>query len=67
MALNLPTPAWPHTCDWLRRSFWDIHIEETRQMLDVAAAGACNVDSNVLAALAEPIGPIPRTLAKMMR
>lgn len=62
-----PEGTWPHTRKWLRSSFWDIPIEETRQMLGLAAADLYNFDLAALAPRAERIGPTPPTWAKTMR
>jgi hypothetical protein len=59
-----PEGTWPHTGDWLRRSFWDIPVEETQQMLGLAAAEVYNFDLHALAALAERIGPTPEDLGQ---
>jgi hypothetical protein len=59
-----PEGTWPHTREWLRRSFWDIPVEETRQMLGLAAAELYNFDLGALASLAERIGPTPEDLGQ---
>jgi hypothetical protein len=59
-----PEGTWPHTGEWLRRSFWDIPVEETRQMLGLAAAEVYNFDLGTLAGLAERIGPTTEDLGQ---
>lgn len=59
-----PEGTWPHTREWLQRSFWDIPVEETRQMLGLAAAELYNFDLGALAGLAERIGPTPEDLGQ---
>jgi len=59
-----PEGTWPHTREWLLRSFWDIPVEETRQMLGLAAAEVYDFDLGALAALAERIGPTPEDLGQ---
>jgi Amidohydrolase len=59
-----PEGTWPHTREWLRRSVWDIPIEETRQILRLTAAEVYNFDLRALAALADRIGPTPQALGQ---
>ncbi|BBX60499.1 hypothetical protein MSHO_58440 [Mycobacterium shottsii] len=59
-----PEGTWPHTREWLRRSFWDIPIDETRQILGLAAAEVYNFDLDALAPLAGRIGPTPADLGQ---
>jgi hypothetical protein len=59
-----PEGTWPHTADWLRRSFHDIPVEETRRMLGLAAAEVYNFDVAALRPLADRIGPTPEQLGQ---
>ncbi|QUR69965.1 amidohydrolase family protein [Mycobacterium spongiae] len=59
-----PEGTWPHTREWLRRSFWDIPIQETRQILGLEAAEVYNFDMGALAGLAARIGPTPEDLGQ---
>ena len=59
-----PEGTWPHTKDWLRRTFCDIPAEETRQMLGTTAAEVFNFDTEALAPLVERIGPTPADLGQ---
>ncbi len=53
-----PEGTWPNTRKWLRHTFWDIPpIDETRQMLGLAAAEIYNFDQKALAPLVQRIGP----------
>jgi hypothetical protein len=59
-----PEGTWPNTRKWLRHAFWDIPIDETRQMLGLAAAEIYNFDLKALAPLVERIGPTPEDLGQ---
>ncbi|NQZ98651.1 MAG: amidohydrolase [Myxococcales bacterium] len=59
-----PEGTWPHTKDWLRRTFCDIPAQETRQMLGTTAAEVFNFDTEALAPLVERIGPTPADLGQ---
>jgi predicted TIM-barrel fold metal-dependent hydrolase len=59
-----PEGTWPHTREWLRRSFADIPVEETRQMLGLAAADVYRFDVAALSGLAARIGPTPEDLGQ---
>jgi predicted TIM-barrel fold metal-dependent hydrolase len=59
-----PEGTWPHTKDWLRNAFWDIPVDETRQILGLNAAGFYHFDTGRLAPLAERIGPTPEELGQ---
>ena len=52
-----PEGTWPNTLEWLKRSFHDIPVEETRQMLGLAAAEVYGFDIDALKPLADRIGP----------
>lgn len=59
-----PEGTWPNTRKWLRHTFWDIPIDETRQMLGLAAAEIYNFDQKALAPLVARIGPTPADLGQ---
>ena len=59
-----PEGTWPNTRKWLRHAFWDIPIDETRQMLGLAAAEIYNFDLAALAPLVARIGPTPADLGQ---
>jgi predicted TIM-barrel fold metal-dependent hydrolase len=59
-----PEGTWPHTKDWLRNAFWDIPVDETRQILGLNAADFYHFDTGRLAPLAERIGPTPEELGQ---
>jgi hypothetical protein len=59
-----PEGTWPHTAEWLRKSFHDIPIEETRVMLGLAAAAVYGFDLEKLRPLADRIGPTPADLGQ---
>jgi hypothetical protein len=59
-----PEGTWPNTRNWLRHAFWDIPIDETRQMLGLAAAEIYNFDLAALAPLVARIGPTPADLGQ---
>ena len=59
-----PEGTWPNTRKWLRHAFWDIPIDEARQMLGLAAAEIYNFDLAALAPLVQRIGPTPEDLGQ---
>jgi hypothetical protein len=59
-----PEGTWPHTAEWLRKSFHDIPVDETRRMLGLAAAEVYNFDVDALTPLAARIGPTPAELGQ---
>ena len=60
-----PEGTWPNTHEWLRKTFFDIPIDETRRMLGLAAAEIFGFDVEALAPLAEKIGPTPTDLGQL--
>jgi len=60
-----PEGTWPNTHDWLVKTFFDIPIDETRQMLGLNAAEIFGFDLDALAPLAEKIGPTPTDLGQL--
>jgi predicted TIM-barrel fold metal-dependent hydrolase len=59
-----PEGTWPNTRQWLRDSYHDIPVEETRRMLGLAAAELYGFDLDALAPLAARIGPTPEDLGQ---
>jgi predicted TIM-barrel fold metal-dependent hydrolase len=59
-----PEGTWPDTRAWLRRTFHDIPVDETRRMLGLAAADAFGFDVAALEPLARRIGPTPAELGQ---
>ncbi|HMC40358.1 MAG TPA: amidohydrolase, partial [Acidimicrobiales bacterium] len=59
-----PEGTWPHTAEWLKKSFHDIPVEETRVMLGLAAAEVYRFDVEKLRPLADRIGPTPADLGQ---
>ncbi len=51
--------------EWLKKTFFDIPIDETRRMLGLAAAEIFGFDVERLAPLAEKIGPTPTDLGQL--
>ncbi len=66
MGIGLPAPrgTWPNTRTWLRNTFHDIPVAETRRMLGLAAAEVFGFDTAKLAATARRIGPTPAELGQ---
>jgi len=60
-----PEGTWPNTHEWLVKTFFDIPIGETRQMLGLNAAEIFGFDVEALAPLAEKIGPTPADLGQL--
>ncbi|MFD6419751.1 amidohydrolase family protein [Streptomyces sp. NPDC060194] len=56
--------TWPHTRAWLRRSFHDLPIGETRRLLGLSAAEVFDFDRVALAPVAARIGPTPADLGQ---
>ncbi|WP_414169604.1 amidohydrolase family protein [Streptoverticillium reticulum] len=59
-----PEGTWPDTRAWLRTTFHDIPVAETRRMLGLSAAEAFGFDARALAPLAARIGPTPDDLGQ---
>ena len=60
-----PEGTWPNTHEWLCKTFFDIPIDETRQMLGLSAAEIFGFDLDALVPLAEKIGPTPSDLGQL--
>jgi hypothetical protein len=54
-----PEGTWPNTRDWLRKTFHDIPIDETRRMVGLAAAENFGFDVTALHQHAAKVGPTP--------
>ncbi|MBT2405859.1 MULTISPECIES: amidohydrolase family protein [unclassified Streptomyces] len=59
-----PEGTWPHTRNWLKNTFHDIPVGETRRMLGLAAAEVFGFDTAKLAPVAARIGPTPAELGQ---
>ncbi|MEV6396296.1 amidohydrolase family protein [Streptomyces sp. NPDC051907] len=59
-----PEGTWPDTRGWLKRTFHDIPVAETRRMLGLAAAEVFGFDTARLAPIARRIGPTPAELGQ---
>lgn len=59
-----PEGTWPHTGPWLRRTFHDIPIGETRRILGESAAEVFGFDKERLTPVARRIGPAPDDLGQ---
>jgi predicted TIM-barrel fold metal-dependent hydrolase len=59
-----PEGTWPATRQWLRRTFHDIPVDETRRMLGLSAAEVYAFDLDALRPVADAIGPTPDELGQ---
>jgi predicted TIM-barrel fold metal-dependent hydrolase len=59
-----PEGTWPHTREWLRETFWDCPVDDTRAILGLNAAEFYGFDTATLAPLVERIGPTPDDLGQ---
>jgi predicted TIM-barrel fold metal-dependent hydrolase len=59
-----PEGTWPTTREWLRKSFHDIPIEETRRMIGLSTAEVYGFDLDALRPLADKIGVTPDSLGQ---
>ena len=60
-----PEGTWPNTREWLRKTFHDIPIDETRRMVGLAAAEIYGFDLAALQPHADRIGPTPTELGQV--
>jgi hypothetical protein len=60
-----PEGTWPNTNEWLKKTFFDIPIDESRRMLGLAAADTFGFDLAALRPLADKIGPTPTGLGQL--
>lgn len=59
-----PEGTWPNTRDWLKKTYHDVPIEETRRMIGLAAADVYGFDVDALKPLADKIGVTPESLGQ---
>jgi predicted TIM-barrel fold metal-dependent hydrolase len=59
-----PEGTWPNTRQWLRDTFWDCPVEDTRRILGLNAAEVYGFDVAKLAPLVEQIAPRPVELGQ---
>jgi hypothetical protein len=52
-----PEGTWPHTRQWLRETFWDCPVDDTRRILGLNAAEFYGFDVERLQPLVDRIGP----------
>lgn len=60
-----PEGTWPLTRDWITKTFKDVPIEETRQMLGTNIAEIYNFDLKKLQPLAETLAVTPESLGQV--
>ena len=60
-----PEGTWPHTREWLRKTFHDIPIDETRRMVGLAAAEVYGFDVEALRHHADKVGPTPEDFGQV--
>ncbi len=60
-----PEGTWPNTNEWLKKTFFDIPIDETRRMLGLAAADTFGFDLAALRPVADKVGPTPSELGQL--
>jgi predicted TIM-barrel fold metal-dependent hydrolase len=60
-----PEGTWPHTREWLRETFWDCPVDDTRRILGLNAADVYHFDVDALAPLVERVGPTPAELGQV--
>jgi predicted TIM-barrel fold metal-dependent hydrolase len=59
-----PEGTWPKSRDWLRKTYHDVPIAETRRMIGEAAAEVFRFDLDALRPTAERIGVTPQSLGQ---
>jgi predicted TIM-barrel fold metal-dependent hydrolase len=59
-----PEGTWPYTREFLKDRFWDVPVEETKQILGLNAAAFYNFDLDRLGPIADRIGPTPEELGQ---
>ena len=62
-----PEGTWPNTREWLKKTFHDIPVEESRRMLGLSAAEIYGFDLEALKPIADRIGPTPEDLGQCDR
>lgn len=59
-----PEGTWPHTVEALKRSFADVPVEDTAQLVGRTAIRCYGMDEGALTAIAQRIGPPPADLGQ---
>jgi hypothetical protein len=59
-----PEGTWPSSREWLRKTYHDVPIDETRRMIGEAAAEVFGFDLDRLRPTAERIGVTPASLGQ---
>ena len=59
-----PEGTWPNTVDVLRRSFHDVPVDDTAQLVGLTAAACYGMDMDALREIADRIGPTPEDLGQ---
>ncbi|MSW29160.1 MAG: amidohydrolase family protein, partial [Actinobacteria bacterium] len=60
-----PEGTWPNTHEWLKKTFFDIPIDESRVMLGLSAGDAFSFDMDALRKISEKVGPTPTDLGQL--
>jgi hypothetical protein len=60
-----PEGTWPNTHEWLKKTFYDIPIDESRVMLGLSAGDAFSFDMDALRKISEKVGPTPTDLGQL--
>jgi hypothetical protein len=60
-----PEGTWPASREWMKKTFHDVPIDETRRMVGLAAAEVFGFDVEALRPLAHKIGPTPKDLGQL--
>jgi predicted TIM-barrel fold metal-dependent hydrolase len=60
-----PEGTWPHSREWLAKTYHDVPVDETRRMIGVAAAEIYGFDLATLRTHAERINVTPETLGQL--
>lgn len=60
-----PEGTWPHTREWLRKTFHDVPIEETGDMLGRNIGEIFGFDMAALGGIADRIGPTPADFGQL--
>jgi predicted TIM-barrel fold metal-dependent hydrolase len=59
-----PEGTWPDTVGVLKRSFHDVPVDDTQQLVGLTAAAVYGMDVPALRAIADHIGPTPEDLGQ---
>jgi predicted TIM-barrel fold metal-dependent hydrolase len=60
-----PEGTWPRSRDWLRRTYHDVPVAETRRMIGAATAEVYGFDLDTLRPIAEKIAVTPESLGQV--